>query len=241
MNLGDMVLDALKYPFSNVSRAGGLFLLFLGSIFIIPVILAGGYIFRIIEHTINGSDELPPFDEWGNMLGDGLKYIAVSIIYLIVPNILIFVLFGGKYVDLQINTYLTTIIGFIISLPFDLVYIMALGNMVHEVRFGAAFDFSKIFGLIGKIGWLRYISYILVFVIIGFLLGIIVGFSISIPILFGFGWVIIGIILAVLIQIYLIIYRCRYVGLIYREGQSYLEDEQKIEGNSEENQDIGTV
>ncbi|HML05123.1 MAG TPA: hypothetical protein VK426_05040 [Methanobacterium sp.] len=35
----------------------------------------------------------------------------------------------------------------------------------------------------------------------------------------------------------------RFAGLIYREGQPYLEDDQKIESNSEigENQDIETV
>ena len=65
MNLGDTVLDALKFPFSNVGRAAGLLLLFLGSILIIPIIMALGYIFRIIEHTINGSDELPPLVNGG--------------------------------------------------------------------------------------------------------------------------------------------------------------------------------
>ena len=123
----------MKFPFSNVGRAFGLLLLFLGSIFIIPIILALGYIFRIIEHTINGSNELPPFDEWGNMFTDGIKYLVATAIYLIVPNILTFVLFKGMLASIytggsQISLLLVSVIGLVVALPFDLVYIMALGN-----------------------------------------------------------------------------------------------------------------
>ena len=245
MDLGDTVLDALKFPFSNVGRATGLLLLFLGSILIIPIILALGYIFRIIEHTINGSNELPPFGEWGNMFVDGIKYLVATAIYLIVPNILTFVLSAGVLASIysegsQINLILVSAIGLIFALPFDLVYIMALGNMVYEDRFGAAFDFSKIFGLIGKIGWPKYISYIVVFAVIGFLLGIAAQL---LRISFGLEWGIVGIIMSVLIQIYLVIYQGRYTGLVYRKENLMAKDDEEIEGNFEvkENKDTGAA
>lgn len=238
----------MKFPFSNVGRAFGLLLLFLGSILIIPIILALGYIFRIIKHTINGSNELPPFDEWGNMFTDGIKYLAATAIYLIVPNMLTFVLSAGVLASIyaggpQINLILVSVIGLIFALPFDLVYIMALGNMVHEDRFGAAFDFSKIFGLIGKIGWSKYISYIVVFAVIGFLLGTIAQFGTFLRISFGWEWGAVGIIISLLVQVYLVMYQGRYIGLIYRKGSPMTNDSQETENNPKfrENKDIGTA
>ena len=248
MNLGETVLDALKFPFSNVGRAAGLLLLFLGSILIIPIVLAVGYIFRIIERTINGFNELPPFDEWGDMFRDGLKYIAVTIIYLIVPNILTFVLTNEMFFSIysggfQIGRLLIAVIGMLIALPFDLVYIMALGNMAHEDRFGAAFDFSKIFGLIGKIGWSKYILYVVVFAVIGFLVGIIVQFGTFLRISFGWEWGAVGIIISLLVQVYLVMYQGRYIGLIYRKGNLMVKNDEEIEGNFEveENKDTGSA
>ena len=237
----------MKFPFSNVGRAFGLLLLFLGSIFIIPIILALGYIVRIIGHTINGSNELPPFDEWGDMFRDGLKYIAVTIIYLIVPNILTFVLTNEMFFSIysggfQIGYLLITVIRMLIALPFDLVYIMALGNMVHEDRFEAAFDFSKIFGLIGKMGWPKYVLYILIFAIIGFLLGLISNLGSFMQISFGL-WGAVGIIISLLVQVYLVMYQGRYIGLIYRKGNLMAKDDEGVEGNFEvdENKDTGAA
>jgi hypothetical protein len=244
MNLGDIVLDALKFPFSNVGRSVGLLLLFLGSILIIPIILALGYIFRIIEHTINGSNELPPLGEWGNMFVDGIKYLVATAIYLIVPNILTFVLFKGMLAsiyagDSQISLLLVSVVGLIFVLPFDLVYIMALGNMVHEDRFEAAFDFSKIFELIGKMGWPKYALYIIVFAIIGFILGIISNLGTFMHISFGLGWAA-GILISLLVQVYLVMYQGRYIGLICRKGNLMAKGDGEVEGNFEVEENKGT-
>ena len=88
MSIGTILSDSLKYPFTNIKRLIGFIILLLGSILIIPALCAMGYILRIIEYTTHGSNELPPFDEWGKMFKDGLKYIAVTMIFLIIPNIL---------------------------------------------------------------------------------------------------------------------------------------------------------
>ncbi len=247
MSMGDIVLDALKFPFSNVKRAAGLFLLFLGSVLIIPIIMALGYVFRIIEYTVNGSNELPPFDEWGNMFTNGLKYLVVTAVYLIVPNILTFIFSNGMLTSIYSGNFqmslLVSIIGLLAALPFDLVYIMALGNMAHENRLGAAFDFNKIFGLIGKIGWPKYILYILIFAIIGFILGTIAQFSAFLRISFGLEWGLIGILVSLLVEIYLVIYQGRYIGLIYRKGSYLAKYSHENEGNPEinEKQDTRTA
>ena len=120
--------------------------------------------------------------------------------------------------------------------------LMALGNMVHEDRFEAAFDFSKIFGLIGKMGWPKYILYILIFAIIGFLLGLISNLGSFMQISFGL-WGAVGIIISLLVQVYLVMYQGRYIGLIYRKGDLMAKDDEEIEGNFEvdENKDTGAA
>ncbi len=249
MNLGEMILDALKFPFSNLKRAAGLLLLFLGSILIIPAIMASGYVFRVIRHTSNGSNELPPFDELGELFTDGLKYIATTITYIIIPSILTLVLFYGTSRSVysgnfQIGTYLlSVVVGLIIALPFDLVYIIALGNMAHEGRFGASFEFNKIFGFIGKIGWPKYFVYVLVFILIELLLSQISSFGLLMRIPFGLYGLFAGIILYLLISIYLSLYRGRFIGLIYLKGSHSIKNGQKTEGDleSKENQNIGTA
>ena len=179
------------------------------------------------------------------MIIDGIKYLVATAIYLIVPNILTFILSAGALASIytggpQINLILVSVMGMLIALPFDLIYIMALGNMVHEDRFGAAFDFSKIFGLIRKIGWSKYISYIVVFAVIGFLLGIIAQFGTFLRISFGWELGAVGIIISLLVQVYLVIYQGRYIGLIYRKVNFISKDSDEFKENTEFNQNKDT-
>ena len=55
----------------------------IASILIVPIFLLYGYIFRIIKATLAGIDELPDFDEIGEMFVDGIKVFVVAIIYAI--------------------------------------------------------------------------------------------------------------------------------------------------------------
>lgn len=269
MSIGTILSDSLKYPFFNIKRVTGFILLLLGSIFIIPAIMALGYILRIIEHTTHGSNELPPFDEWGKMFKDGLKYIAVTMIFLIIPNILMIVvspgiltLYSGGF---QIGMYLlSNIIGLIIFTPFRMIYFMAIGNMAYKRQFDGIFEFNNIIKFIRAIGWLKYMLYLLVFAIIGDLFSMFS--SIVQYLLISQGWVVIqkggslpgiqkgnsllihegGFLLFItsfIISIYLIIYGARFIGLIYRKGSQLIKTDQETENNTEikENQDMGTI
>lgn len=248
INLGGMISDSLKYPFTNIKRALGLLLLLLGSFLIIPVFLAMGYLLRIIDNTINGSNELPPFDEWGIMLGDGFRYIAAAIIYLIIPTVLMILVVpwiitmysGGFLIE---RFLLSIVIGLILFIPFRLLNLIAMGNMAKEGRLGAAFEFRKLLEFISEIGWLKYLAYIVVFSIIGDLFELISNAASFLQISYGLAGFFIGIIVSTLISIYLSLYGARFTGLIYLEGQRFTEDRQKSDINLEsgENQDIGTV
>ncbi len=93
MELYEMLSQSVRYPFSNVKRLLilGIFIA-TGYVIIIPLIFALGYCMRIIESSLEGSPELPPFNAWKKMFIDGLKYILVLLVYLGVPGIVAFIL-----------------------------------------------------------------------------------------------------------------------------------------------------
>ncbi|AEG19377.1 DUF4013 domain-containing protein [Methanobacterium paludis] len=248
MRIDGTVSDSLKYPFSNNGRFLGLLALLLGSFLIIPAFFALGYLLRIVEHTIRGYDELPAFNDWDKMFVDGLKYIGANIIYLIVPTVILIVSLVGMILSVrsgnsQIVLYLfLLLIGLIISLLFNLVYIMALGNMAHNERFGAAFEFSTIFKFIKGIGWLTYFAYVFVFFIILGILGLF--FNVSLwGRIFGLAGLVVGGILYLLFTVYRNIARSRFTGLMYLNGYFSTNTDTEADDNHEigENQDFETV
>ncbi|KUK00869.1 MAG: Uncharacterized protein XD44_1061, partial [Methanobacteriaceae archaeon 41_258] len=94
MKVGEIVGEALDYPGSDLNKVLILGILNLISFLIIPVFLVVGYNLRVLKATIAGFDELPDFDEWGDMLIDGLKVLVVGIVYMLIPIIIIF---GGVF------------------------------------------------------------------------------------------------------------------------------------------------
>lgn len=169
MNFSDVFKDSLRYPFSDLRRLIVLLLLFIGSFLLIPGLIAYGYILRIIKSTIKGEDSLPDFNGLGELFVDGLKFLIVSFIYGLPALVFSFILLSPiNYTTIEIiwtnpfTIIMSLIIGFLVSI----VFVIALGNMVHEERFGAAFAFKRIFQLIKLIGWKKYSAYIAVYLII---------------------------------------------------------------------------
>ena len=97
MEIGDIINDAVRYPSSDWSKVFILGVIFIASFLIIPIFLAFGYLFRIIKATFAGIDELPDFDDLGDMFIDGLKVFIVGVVYaipLIIISLIISVIFG---------------------------------------------------------------------------------------------------------------------------------------------------
>lgn len=79
-----MLRDALAYP--RRGRAvfarhalGAVFILF-GSL-VFPLFLVYGYLVRVVRGVAAGEPEPPEWDDWEDLLVDGLKYFAVSFLY----------------------------------------------------------------------------------------------------------------------------------------------------------------
>jgi len=56
---------------------------------------------------------------------------------------------------------------------------------------------------------------------------------------FGLGWAA-GIIISLLVQVYLVMYQGRYIGLIYRKGNLMAKNGEEFEGNFEVDENKGT-
>ncbi|WP_254271035.1 DUF4013 domain-containing protein [Haloarcula marina] len=88
-----MFEDALRFPWNGEQNVetlliGGVLTL-LGFLFV-PVLFVYGYLVRTVREVSAGDTDAPPaFDEWGDLLVDGIVAFAISIVYAIVPALAI--------------------------------------------------------------------------------------------------------------------------------------------------------
>lgn len=121
MNITEIVKDSLKYPVSDWKKIivlgifiviGGIssllnliditnyviVLIFVG-IGLISGLLVDGYLFRIVKTSVDSENKLPKFNDWKNLLIDGVKVFLTFIVYLILPPLvvllIILLLLGG--------------------------------------------------------------------------------------------------------------------------------------------------
>ena len=219
MNFSQVFKDSISFPFTDIKKFLKVFLFYLGCFLIIPGLIALGYSLRIIQSTIIGSDELPDFDEYGQLISDGLSYVGASIIYQIPIYAIVFLLFFSGNTNFATNfsvTVLTVIVGFII----DIVFLLALANMAFEDNFRAVFDFKKIFAIIKKIGWGTYLFYLVVYTIIVQVLTAVITFANPyLTMMIGtIGGLTLYILIYLLFNTFMILFGGRFRGLIYKKG-----------------------
>lgn len=155
----EIVKDSLIYPF-NIKSYLGLLILFSASFLIIPGILALGYLFRIIYYTTGDNDGHPEFTDWMNMFRDGLIFLGMALIFVMIFYGLLWILESFLIGDVDLNLASFTIAAIYTSL-FNALFVMCLAHMADEKSFTAAFEFKKIFDHIKEVGWLKYLALIL--------------------------------------------------------------------------------
>ncbi len=194
MNLVDSLWDSFKYTSSGLTKVIiiGILVFLLDQIdelswigpyadiveyiliftsFILGFLVAG-YIFRIIEETINGSKKPPKFNKLKEMMVHGIKEIAVAFVYAFVPLLLFFmvtgnfdiygvrdVLFTGVNFTLEEGYFdILIVVELVLGFILDALLIVAILNMAHnDGSFRSGFDFKKIFQKIKKIGLVKLI------------------------------------------------------------------------------------
>jgi hypothetical protein len=210
MDIGEIVSDSIKYPTSNWGKVLILGVIMIASFLIVPVFLLIGYLFRIIKATLAGLDELPEFDEVGEMFIDGLKVFVVGIVYSI-PVIIISLITLSLNPAMIWGLVLVYIVYIIVAVIVGLIEVIAIANMAYyDGELGAAFSFSEILDRIAKIGWGKYIiTYIVIAIVafIGFLIGLLTLF-----ILVGF------ILLPLVIAPFIYMFGARAIALLFTES-----------------------
>jgi hypothetical protein len=217
MDIGKNINDSLRYPIQDWVK-----IIILAVISIIPIvdIMSGGYYLRVIKSTLAGLEEIPEFDDLGELFIDGIKLIIVGVIYLIIPLIFFIIgavfLAGGSIFTGGISA-IFFILGTIIAILISIIGLMGVVNMAYyDSDIGAALRFSEIMERIETIGWGNYISYIIVLWIVLFILGAIISL-ISGLLLF----ILIGFVLYFIGSAYLIMFQARSIALVFAESEQY--------------------
>lgn len=222
MDIGEIISDSIKYPSSSWGKVLILGIITIASILIVPLFLLLGYMFRIIKATLAGIDELPEFDEIGEMFVDGLKVFVVGFIYAIpvwILSAIVGLLTGGNTAataaglgtGYALAFILGNIVTFIIAVIIGLIELMAIANMAYnDGDLGTAFRFSEILDIISTIGWGKYIITYIVIVILA-AIGVIIG-ALTMIILIGF------ILLPLIILPYVIMFEARGIALLFTEA-----------------------
>jgi len=216
--------DYAKKLFSDFGR-----LVILIVLDLIPIVnwIVVGYAAKVLKES-PGSDAPPKLEDYGKLFVEGAKIFVASVIYMLIPLILIAVGIGSfatgmalrgttdfmaggfspRLMGLLSGTGLVlVIIGALIAFVMLILLAAGIAHMIKTDKFSKAFSFGEILGIIAKIGWGKYLAWIVLVVIIAAIVGGITG---AIP---YFGWLI-----SVIIGPGLIVFFLRSLGLLYSEG-----------------------
>ncbi|WP_129116514.1 DUF4013 domain-containing protein [Halegenticoccus tardaugens] len=131
-------------------------LLTLLSFLVIPAFAVVGYLLRVVRATMRGVDEAPEFDDWGDLLVDGVKGTVIAVIYGLVPAVVgvalvAFGVIGASAGDSGVVSTLggiVALVGALIALVFGLLaaYVIpaALANYAEHDRLSAGFAVSDL-------------------------------------------------------------------------------------------------
>jgi RNA polymerase subunit RPABC4/transcription elongation factor Spt4 len=220
VNLGENFSDSFEYVKKMFSDAGRLIILIVLSIIPIVEWIVLGYMARVLKES-PGNGTPPKLENYGQLFVDGAKIFFATLVYMLVPSILIIVGGFGTFAGLTSfqgpmvapaflvggTGLVLLLVGIILAIVLSIILGMGLAHMIKTGKFGKAFAFGEIFGTIRNVGWLKYLGWIIVTVIISLVLLAIAG---VIPI--------IGSIIAAIIQPLLYVFIFRSLGLLYNDG-----------------------
>jgi len=204
--------EAFRYPLQNLGNilVGGV--LYILGIFIIPAFLVYGYIIQVMSDTIEGKDEMPKWENWGDLLVKGICSFIIVLIYLIAPIIIIIATIGASLIPgLMTGSLGAALAGasigiavsIILAFFFGFACLIGLLRYAEEGRIGSAFAFSEIINEMRE----KFAQYILAYIII---------FCVSLVLFFFMTLTIVGILLAAFVEFYIAVVGARMFAEIHR-------------------------
>ena len=220
MNLGDNLRDSFEYAKRLFSDAGRLIILIVLSL--IPIVdwIVIGYQARVLRES-PGAGTPPKLEKYSELFVDGAKVFFATLIYMVIPLILIIVGGVSTFAGLMSTSgpvlaaglvlggagTVILLVGIILMVLLLIFLAVGIAHMIKTGKFGKAFAFGEILNIIRGIGWVKYIGWIVVVVIIGAVVSAVSGL---VPIV---GWVI-----SAILQPILGIFVFRSMGLLYNDG-----------------------
>jgi hypothetical protein len=226
MDLSDNLSNSFAFARKLFSDFGRLIILIVLDIIPIVNLIVTGYASRVLKES-PGVDSPPKLENYGDLFIDGLKIVIASIIYMLIPLILIAAGFGSffaamvtgggpnfmwggftpAYMGLLGGTgAVLVLVGLLVAFVMLILLAAGIAHMIKTGKFGKAFAFGEILNVIGKIGWGKYIAWLVLIVVLAVIVGTIAG---AIP---PVGWII-----AAIIGPALTVFYFRSLGLLYSE------------------------
>jgi len=201
-----------KYPMESEDwiktvAIGGASLVF--SFLVVPMFLVAGYLVRAIRAGMEGAEESPVFDEWGDLLKEGVVATVIGLVYQIIPIIVVGVFVGGSVLAIATGSNAGAgvgmvgllgglFVGWILALVFGYIGFAGVANYAKEGTFAAGFDVGVISDVVTSraylMAWVYVIALnIVVAIVVGVLnvvpvLGTIVGLFVTFYALVIAGW-----------------------------------------------------
>lgn len=220
MNLTENLSNSFEFAKRLLGDGGRLIILIV--LDIIPIVnwIVVGYAAMVLKES-PGTETPPKLERYGDMFVDGAKVFFASIIYMLIPIILIATggvsLFAGVLsteagvampsVMLGGAGAVLLLLGVLSGIILLLVLAIGMAHMLKTGRFGKAFAFGEILSIIRSVGWAKYLGWIVVLVIISIIIG---GAAGLIPYV---GWII-----SAVISPLLSVFAFRSLGLLYNDG-----------------------
>jgi len=210
MNLTKNLNNSFNYAKKLLSDGGRLIILIVLNL--IPLVdwIVLGYAARVLREA-PASETPPKLEKYGGLFVDGAKVSIASLIYMIVPMALIVSsgIFSGVSASLMLGGLgvAPLLVGLLLAFVFLIFLGVGIAHMVKTGKFGKAFAFGEILSIIRRIGWDKYIGWVVITAIIAFVIG---GLASRIPYV---GWL-----LSAVISPFLSIFIFRSLGDLYNDG-----------------------
>ncbi len=176
------IVENIKYPTTDSEwikkvLIGGILLL-------IPILnfVCTGYYLKVIKGSIEGRNNMPEWDDWGDLFIKGISVLIISLAYSIIPIILISIiilivsssglLFAGIFESASMGVVtllfilIGSLIGFITLFIVNLMFPMSLAMFANEWSFGDAFKIREIISRIKSV----FVEYVIAIIVIYILL-----------------------------------------------------------------------
>lgn len=181
-----MIEDSFRFPLRGEDTlrtllVGGVLSLF--GFLVVPAIVVQGYLVSVLGAAIRGDAEPPEFEDWADLLLDGIKAVVVQLVYVALPFIvlffaLVFTAFGmgdeapggGLATGIGLFGGLLFVVAILLFVAVGYLVPAALANFARYDDLSAAFDLETVTRVALTAD---YFVAVLVAAVVGFVVGLI--------------------------------------------------------------------